>query len=235
MSDLASKLREALRDSEGLATATDELTEEIALLEREVSELRLGVAESVLIGEEGSRCPLWFRKEGKVWRFVVVNGNNAIPLINASRTLRLLAVDHFPELITKLVESSRSRVTEVHDKALTVRSLRDALKASVPPPSPPTEDELTAQDLTAEYVHNLKVRYEGLLELLRNENQRLHQSVTDANQQAMAYNKTYGELFDLCESVFCGSQGDASLTNPEALNKLMDVVRERAHETGDPE
>jgi hypothetical protein len=229
MSDLASKLHEALRDSEGLATATDELTEEIALLEREVSELRLGVSESVLIGDDvSSRCPLWFRKEGKTWRFVVVNGANAIPLINASRELRLIAVDFLPELITKLVESSRSRVAHVRDKALTVRALRDSLKTRAPVPNPPTEEEVTAQELTAQYVHNLRVRYDGLLELVRNENEGLHKTLRETN-------KSYGDLFDLCESVFCGSQGDASRTNPEALNKLMDVVRERAHETGDRE
>lgn len=227
MSDLASKLREALRDSEGLATATDELTEEIALLEREVSELRLGVSESVLIGEVGSQYPLWFRKEGKTWRFVVVNGANAIPLINASRELRLIAVDFLPELITKLVESSRSRVAHVRDKALTVRALRDSLKTRAPVLNPPTEEEVTAQELTAQYVHNLRVRYDGLLELVRNENEGLHKTLRETD-------KMYSDLFDLCESVFCGSQGDPSNVNLEALNKLMEVVRERIHETGDP-
>lgn len=227
MTDLASKIQDALRDSGGLATATDELTEEIALLEREVSELRLGVSESVLIGDEGSRYPLWFRKEGKTWRFVLVNGNNTTLLVNASREARLMAVDHLPELIAKLAESSRSRVARVQDKTLTVRALRDSLKAMTPPPSPPTEEETMGQELTAEYVHNLRVRYDGLLELVRTENERLNTALKESD-------KAYSDLFDMVESLFFGSQGDPSLVNPKAFYKLLEVVRERAHETKDP-
>lgn len=232
MSDLANKLREALRDTEGLATATDELTEEIALLEREVSELRLGVSESIEIGNENPPRHLWFRKEGKTWRFVVVNGTNSILLINASRELRLLAVDLLPSLIAKMVESSRARVTEVRDKTQIVRAFRASLKATTPPP--PSEDELLGQELTAEYVHNLRVRYEGLLELVRGENERLNGCVREAQQEAAQADRAYNDLFDLCESVFCGSQGDPSNVNLDALNKLMDVVRKRAHEKEDP-
>lgn len=216
-----------------LATATDELTEQIALLERDLCALRLGVSESILIGTEGSRVPLWFRKEGKTWRFVLVNGNNTIPLVNASRETRLLAVDHFPELITKLMESSRSRVAGVEKKAAVVRELRGSLKTKAAPPEFVPEDE--ARELTADYVHNLRVRYEGLLTLVRGENERLHKCLGAAEVEAMDQYQMYCDLFEVAESVFCGSQGDVNLVNPDALEKLMEVVRARAHEApGEP-
>ena len=179
----------------------------------------------LMIFSSGILAP--FRKEGKTWRFVLVNGNNTTPLINASREARLMAVDHLPELIAKLAESSRSRVTRVHDKTLTVRALRDSLKAMTPPPSLPSEEETMGQELTAEYVHNLRVRYEGLLELVRTENERLNTALKEAD-------KAYSDLFDTVESLLCGSQGDPNFINPEAFYKLLEVVRERAHETGDP-
>lgn len=229
MPDLANKLRGAIPDRETLATVTDGLTEEIALLEREVSELRLGVSESIPLGNKGPPLHLWFRKEGKVWRFMVVGETvNAIPLINASRELRLIAVDHLPELIAKLVDSSRSRVAVVQDKTDAVRALRDSLKARPAPEEFVTDD--AAREASAQYVHNLRVRYEGLLTVVRNENERLHMCVREADRQAMGHFQAYCNLFDLAESVFCGSQGDLKLLNPDALTKLMEVVRERAHE-----
>jgi len=129
-----------------LVPATDKLTETIAQIERSLSEQRLGSRASVLLSSQdildddenyrGTEITnLAFRKVGKVWRLMIDSGPDdapehwsSIPLINASRELRVLAVDRLPELVEELVADAEKRIAEVEAKQATADALLATLK-----------------------------------------------------------------------------------------------------------
>lgn len=53
---------------------------------------------------------------------------SSIPLINASRELRVLAVDRLPELVEELVADAEKRIAEVEAKQATADALLATLK-----------------------------------------------------------------------------------------------------------
>ena len=143
---LSKILERGQRAAQRLAPATDKLTETIAQSERSLSEQRLGSRGSVLLSSQdildddenyrGTEITnLAFRKVGKVWRLMIDSGPNdepehwsSIPLINASRELRVLAVDRLPELVEELVADAEKRIAEVEAKQATADALLATLK-----------------------------------------------------------------------------------------------------------
>lgn len=138
---LSEILERGQKAAQRLAPATDKLTETIAQIERSLTEQRLASRGSVMLSSEdveddegNHRCTyvtcLAFRKEGKVWRLMIDSGSDedpevwkSIPLINASRELRMLAVDRLPELVERLVDNAEKRIAEVGAKQVTADAL----------------------------------------------------------------------------------------------------------------
>jgi hypothetical protein len=173
-------------------------------------------------------------RKGDTMKFMVQTdqaGDVPFLLEEAAEITLLAAAVELPGFCGQLLQSEADHAEELSAALQSVRSVRDGLKEAPPDGLPEAE---AAEEVTAQYVHNLRVRYEGLLELVRNENNRLHERLVEADAQLRVADTTYDNLFNLCEDVFCGSQGDVKFVNAEALTKLMEVVRVRAHENGDP-
>lgn len=150
----AERLSEALlrgqKAAEELGAATDQLTEALLQIERALAEQRLGVSASVRLqtthgfdensgDEEVDLDDLSFRKEGKRWSLFIDSGPehpcgpgdwHSIPLANASRELRLLAVEKLPELIDALVRNAESQLAEIHAGRAKALGVLETLKAT---------------------------------------------------------------------------------------------------------
>ncbi len=114
-----------------LATATDELTEQIALLERDLTHLNLAVEASIEIGMHDAPKTLSLGRLQDRWRFFLKGASLITTLVvSASMDDKILAVKHLPELIAKLVETSRAREGHLRETAAAVRELRASLKTA---------------------------------------------------------------------------------------------------------
>ena len=223
------------------------LNQELRALAAEMGVLTTSRKAQVKFEINGHKAALSFSGQGTTSQFMLQTdqvSQTPFALCDASEFARLIAATHVPELCELLLQADATATESVAHAIRTVRAVREALILSPPKPTAAPKEfvvEEAAQELTAQYVHNLRVRYEGLLDIVRIENERLHQEIRNADQRlagadqdAIEADRAYTNLFDLCESVFCGSQGDPSNVNLDALNKLMDVVRKRAHEKEDP-
>jgi len=132
-----------------LNSATDQLTETIAKIERALEALRFGVEPSIEILREGDQVThLAFRKDGKRWMLRIDSAVNpmgcedwqSIPLVNARRGLRVLAVNRLPDLIDAMVSAAEVRLEEVENsrrsaevllKTLSPENAYDRLTASL--------------------------------------------------------------------------------------------------------
>lgn len=144
---LVEALARGVRAAETLGAETDALTETLAQIERALDEMRLGVSAFVTLRTEEDEVDhptihsvttttaLSFVKEGKRWMLAIATTHDLddewrfAPLVNASRELRLLAVEKLPELIEALMTEAERRFEEVrqgHEKA---RAILDALVA----------------------------------------------------------------------------------------------------------
>lgn len=121
MTGLSDLLARGIKAARELGPATDNLTEELALIERELSELNLGVSASVSMGQ-GER--LEFCKEGAIWRLVVEHKGSRNLLINSSRQHRIDAVPLLPALIGALVVETEKKLGEISTPLRKVASLR---------------------------------------------------------------------------------------------------------------
>jgi hypothetical protein len=124
--DWDAKRARAREAASKLDEATDALNELIDEAEKAIAELRLGVPgrvtfEAIEDDQTGlTYCrDLLFWKEDKVWRLMVASGtegdpeDDCIPLRNASRDVRLRAVDHLARLVDNMIETAETEVTEV--------------------------------------------------------------------------------------------------------------------------
>jgi hypothetical protein len=144
---LSELLERGQKAAQRLAPATDKLTETIAQIERALTEQRFGSSASIELSsdteyDDDTGYPIYmefaalaFRKEGKTWRLMIDSGIagepdtwTSSPLINASRELRMLAVDRLPGLVAALVDDAEKRITEVEAKQATADALLATLK-----------------------------------------------------------------------------------------------------------
>jgi hypothetical protein len=127
-----------------MGAVTDELNRSIAEAEKAIAELKLGVTASVTIESDENEATgvswwrdLSFGKEKQVWRLLLetsVDGEmeDSSPLVNASRAIRLQAVDRFPELVEKLIETAGKEVEQVKAKTEAVNNLIATLRGTDP-------------------------------------------------------------------------------------------------------
>jgi hypothetical protein len=111
------RLKEGITAARLLGAETDRLTEELAQIERAIHELHLGVSARVSMSDGRM---LAFEKESKIWRLRVHTHDTVLLLINASRGLRLEAVEHLPALLEALVDEAERQLTvttTVHKRA----------------------------------------------------------------------------------------------------------------------
>ncbi len=83
-----------------------------------------------------SEVQLAFRKEGKRWMLMIDSQNpyddehwQSTPLVNASRELRVLAVQKLPDLVDALANAAEARLAEVTDAQRRADDLLAALAA----------------------------------------------------------------------------------------------------------
>ena len=145
--DLMKLLERGRKAKERLAPATDKLTETIAHIERALAEQHLGVEARVEMDREtiyddagallGTSVDfVAFVRLKKSWRLVIESeiegegrdGCEQMPLINASRKLRLRSIDVMPLLISKLVEAAERAVAEVELKQAAAERILTSLR-----------------------------------------------------------------------------------------------------------
>jgi hypothetical protein len=133
MTDALAKAREARQT---LAAATEELNDSIAKAEQELLALKLGVTASVLLEQgEDWESYLRFGKHGDKWRLVYESGPvmgepedwRDEPLLNASKEVRLRAVDKFEELLIALVDKATEQAEDVRTKATRATSFAETV------------------------------------------------------------------------------------------------------------
>jgi hypothetical protein len=121
-------LDEAKRLAARLAAAADDLNDALRSAEEAFKALGLGVVAEVPFPV--TRFPdtaLGFGKYDKTWCFTVRHGSNSYPLVNASRELRLVAVDLIPALASKLVAVAEAETGRVEARTGQVWDLVDQL------------------------------------------------------------------------------------------------------------
>lgn len=136
---LADELVRARSLSAEMSTATDELNTALQSAEKAIATLKLGVTASVVMNpeEEGPWTEaLVFGKDKQVWRLLYETGLdgdndvNSTPLVNASRAIRLKAVDHLPALLEALIARAAQEVEDVRAKTEAVNDLTSTIAAS---------------------------------------------------------------------------------------------------------
>lgn len=134
--------------------------------------------------------------------FCCLTGPTAYMLLSESPDyIKVEAMPHIQTLVQNLL-TRKVRYHEIakgHTEA--VRAFRKSLFEKGGPTAPVVTQE-EAQELTAEYVHNLRVRYEGLLDALRTENDRLHKCVDEVATRNCDETEEYETMFNLCKSLF---------------------------------
>ena len=143
VTDLAQALARARGARSKLDNATDALNGQLGEAEKAISALKLGVSGRVLIETVGAykRC-LNFGKLNDQWRLTVqlldFNGNTEeeMPLVNAPRSVRLLAAKQLPTLVTGLVQLMDEEIKQVDEAlSLTKKFIESISDHDGPPPS----------------------------------------------------------------------------------------------------
>lgn len=105
---LSDRLDEMRKAGGTLGAMTDELNAKLGKIEKAIARLRLGVSASIdipAVSSSGEVPCLAFSKYGNAWQLVVeFPDGQVVPLLNASRELRLLAADHVAALVQELVK-----------------------------------------------------------------------------------------------------------------------------------
>lgn len=124
---------------------TAKLNEALEATEAVLKDLGLGVRVQVNFPDPEDESPtgwrfLCFDKHGGDWRLLVEVGDDAYPdsiatkiLRNASRDVRLEAIEFIPALIEALVEEAQSKLTTVKKKAGAMEKLVAELRPTAQP------------------------------------------------------------------------------------------------------
>ncbi len=92
--------------------ATSRLNETITEVEQWLASRNLGVYASIKLDAE---LELSFEKDGKLWRLLLsTDGGDASPLVNSTRRIRMLALQHIPELLRALERESADMAEGAH-------------------------------------------------------------------------------------------------------------------------
>lgn len=143
--ELSNALARAKDAAGTLAAVTDALNDVITEAENAISSLRLGVPGNVLI-TKGDDDPyglgpefqnLLFTKQDRAWRLMVESGYvddegnwSYTPLVNASRSTRLAAIEKLPALVEDMVKRAEEEIVEVANKTDSAMQFVKALKPS---------------------------------------------------------------------------------------------------------
>lgn len=133
--DLAGALERARALRPKLSEATDRLNQAIVEAEKAIAALQLGVRASVVLHHTPPNADqplgwyeyLTFGKEGRIWRLLIETGDDVnpeydvIPLVNASRELRLQAIEKLHDLVEEMIAKAESTVQEVEQKTAEVK------------------------------------------------------------------------------------------------------------------
>lgn len=124
--------------SQALANESDQLNADIEAVEHALSRLKLGVrAEQVMVSDdEGWARSLVYGKDGKTWRLLLQSGtgdedDEVVALINASRELRLRALEFLPALLEKLLAAADNELQRVRQ----TRGIAREFAAAITPQS----------------------------------------------------------------------------------------------------
>ena len=166
-----------------------------------------------------------FKEDARPYRFVLRSdlSTKYSPWQDWDILVKVEAIKNLPRLCNLLLQWKAQKVKTAVECIATVRSIRESIPSEVQEKAPDAPGafavEAAAQEASAQYVHNFRVRYEGALEVVRKENERLHKEIEVADG-------VYETLYDMVGDLFCGSDGDPRLVNPDALNKLHAFIRE---------
>lgn len=134
-SALAEALSRARVLSAEMSSATDELNASLGEVEKAIADLKLGVTTQVLMKDDFPwSAHLSFGKEQQVWRLLYLTGVEGDDgwkttlLVNASRAVRLDAVDFLAPLVDQLVKTASSEVENIRTKTKAVKDLTVQLR-----------------------------------------------------------------------------------------------------------
>lgn len=108
-----------------LREQTDELNAVIADAERAIEARKCGVRASVVLSTDEA---LAFGKFDRQWRLIYVQSGTEVPLVNASRAVRLRAIEFLPNLIEALRDALDTEITRVENAIATVQQFVIALE-----------------------------------------------------------------------------------------------------------
>jgi hypothetical protein len=170
-----------------------------------------------------------FKDEPRAYRFVLRSdlSTKYFPWQDWDVPVKVEAIKSIPRLCNLLLQSKAQKVKTAVECHATVRAVRESIPSEVQEKAPgafAVDD--AAQEASSQYVHNFRVRYEGALEIVRKENERLHKENEHLHKELELGDGVYETLYHMVEDLFCGSQGDPRLVNLEALTKLHQFVRE---------
>jgi hypothetical protein len=132
---LADSLIRAREASSHLEQETEGVNGVITRAESMLANLRMGVAASVKLWDDGNGhfTYIGFGKVDKVWRLTIETGwegddeIDVSPLANASRQIRLEALDLLPDLVNELIKESEREVVNVAKKRASAEQFLDDL------------------------------------------------------------------------------------------------------------
>lgn len=143
-----------------LDAATDKLNLQLIAAEKAIASLKLGVRGSALIEfdvESGFERWLFFEKHSNEWRLTTARATmggdelvDSMPLVNAPRSVRLIAVDHLKLLVQQMAKEIDAEIAAVEKSVANTEAFIRSLAESeeIPPPDddpwdgpPPPSDE----------------------------------------------------------------------------------------------
>lgn len=125
----AEELKLAAERKESLTAETEMLNTDLAAVEEQLKAMRFGVRASVpMVFEESDSSWLTWGKHDRQWRLLHTTSETEEPLVNASRAVRLKAIDFLPALVRGLLESLKTEISKVQRARGVVEAFTAELK-----------------------------------------------------------------------------------------------------------
>lgn len=135
--DLAVRIKKARAAATRLAEKSDVLNAAIMKAQEAIAGLRLGVGASVLMEDDdpnGTEVYLSFERLEGTWGLIVATYStyhdewNRVPLLKASRSRRMAAVDLLPRLVETLLEKTEQEIDDVGKSAAAAEAFAAKLR-----------------------------------------------------------------------------------------------------------